>query len=166
MPAQASDEPADDESPNGIDDIIRNFCEETVKRAAELSQSANISVEDILDEAKLIMGPVASRLKPRRKKTAWNIAMREGKHTVDPKIVKPVAGMGYQGRAGFDGQYLKEVRKQYADSSKWADYERIAEEQNEMERQPSVQTLAARQKKLLKELHLLVSKPSPTQNIS
>lgn len=99
-------------------------------------------------------------------KTAWDIAMREGKHTIDIQIVKPVAGMGYNGRVGFDGQYLKEVKKNYDNPTKRAEYQRIAKEENEMEHPPAVQTLAARQKKLLRELDILVSsKPSPTQNI-
>ena len=169
MPSQGANEPADipdNDELTGIDDIIRNFCEETVKRVAELSQSTNISVDEILEEAKLTMAPVSSRLKRSHKKTAWDVAMREGKNSIETDIVKPVAGMGYHGRAGFDGQYLKEVRKLYNDPAKRAEYERIAKEENEMEHNPSIQTLAARQKKLIKELHHLVSKLSPAGNIS
>ena len=50
-----------------------------------------MSAKDIMEEAKLIVAPTISRLKRYRKKTAWDIAMREGRHTVDTKIVKPVA---------------------------------------------------------------------------
>lgn len=158
MAPQAPSELTDDDTiQTGIDNIIREFGEETVRRAADLAQSANMSAEDILEEAKLIMAPTVSRLKRHRKKTAWDIAMREGKHTVDTKIVKPVAGFGHKGRAGFDGQYLREVKKIYTDSAKRAEYQRMATEENELEQLPSIQTLAARQKKLLKELHLLVS---------
>ena len=157
MTPQAPSKPIDDDIQTETDHIIHEFCEETVRRAAELAQSTNISVEDILEEAKLIMAPAVSRLKRHRKKTAWDIAMREGKHTVDTAIVKPVAGLGYQGQAGFDGQYLKEVKTNYDDPAKRAEYEQMATEENELEYLPSIQTLAARQKKLLRELDLLVS---------
>jgi hypothetical protein len=65
------------QNPVEVDAVIRDFCEETVKRAAELAQSTNLSAEEILEESKLLMAPVASRLKRRRKVTFGCILLRD-----------------------------------------------------------------------------------------
>jgi hypothetical protein len=145
------------QNPVEVDAVIRDFCEETVKRAAELAQSTNLSAEEILEESKLLMAPVASRLKRRRKVSAWDIAMREGKHTIDAAIVKPVAGTGPSGRPAFNGQYLREVQKIYDDPVKREEYERMAKDENEKEQEVAMESLPAKQKQLLKEIRQLVS---------
>lgn len=143
------------QNPVEVDAVIRDFCEETVKRAAELAQSTNLSAEEILEESKLLMAPVSSRLKRRRKVSAWDIAMREGKHIIDAAIVKPVAGTGPSGRPAFNGQYLREVQKIYDDPVKREEYECMAKEENEKEQEVPMESLPAKQKQL--EIRQLVS---------
>jgi len=82
--------------------VIRDITEEMVHQAVELAQRINLSAVEILEESKLLMASVGSRLKSCHNVSPWDISMSEGKYTFDATFIKPVAATGHLGRPAWN----------------------------------------------------------------